>query len=215
MTLDEFVQRLERSTAAVKWPAERVDVFLSPRFRGRDDASVDSLAGFAVGLRLGAYPVLAAVVELKDLAGMQADLKRLHAQMVIARSHMRAEEIINAHILLCAREASSQYDWRAVIDVAERDETVCRKMIWNWATGSIEASYDNFIARTFLAVPWTDVETRPNAHLDQTDSLSRRVLREAGLSPAEAGAWVRVARADTEDPAIRVTQYVDALEASR
>lgn len=215
MTLDEFVQRLEASTKDREWTCERVEVFLSSRFRGRIDDSVPSMAGQAVGLRLGTFPVLAAVVELRDVASMQADLKRLHGQMVIARSFMRPEEVINAHILLCARQTSSQHDWRAVIDVAERDEAVCRKLVWNWGSGSLEASYRAFIERSFLAEPWADSQAQPGATLDRTDSLSLRVLQEETLSPAVAARWVQIAGMELDDPEIRVNRFVDALETGR
>ncbi len=213
MTLDDFVQRLEASAAEAGWKSERVDKFLSTKFRGRTDDSVLSLADKAAGLRLGSFPILAAVIELEDVARMQADLKRLHGQMVIARSFMRSEEIINAHILLCARETSSQYDWRKVIDVAERDETVCRKLVWNWGSGTLDASYDAFIERSFLAKPWADSAARPGATLDRTDSLSLRILQEEGLSARVAAKWVKIASTEIDDPEIRVTQFVDALEA--
>ena len=215
MTLEDFVQRLEMSAADTGWTSERVEAFLSPRFRGRTDDSVPSLAGKAAGLRLGCFPVLASVIELEDVARMQSDLKRLHGQMVIARSFMRPEEIINAHILLCARETSSQHDWRKVIDVAERDETVCRKLVWNWGSGTLDASYDRFIDRSFLAKPWADSQARPGATLDRTDSLSLRILQEEGLSATVAASWVRIAGTKIDDPEIRVNQFVNALEAGR
>lgn len=213
MTLDEFVERLEAAAIANDWPVESVDEFLLPRFRGRSDDSVVDQSADIAALRLGAYPVLVAMIELEDIPRIGKDLKRLHGQMVVARSYMKPSEVINAHLLLCATRSKSDVDWRVVKDIAERNEAVCRKVVWMLDPKGIETSWADFIDRTFLATPWRQMDTQPGTALDSTVSVARRVLEDEGLPSVTAAKWVAIAQVETDDPENRVNLLVDALEA--
>lgn len=127
MTPEMFSERLRASAVALDWEASVVDAFTAQQFRGRAEVTEKSLPKDAIGLRLGDYPVLVASIELGDVADMQASLRSLRTQMVIARSYMVAEEVINAHIMLIALDPDPLKDWRRAFDLAERDETVCRR----------------------------------------------------------------------------------------
>lgn len=212
MTLDEFAKRLKDAAAETGWSTERVDDFIASRFRGRPDESVPSAEGTVLGLRIGAYPVLLAMIELEDGPRMDRDLKRLHAQMVVARSYMRPAEVINAHLLLCAVRSKGDNDWQAVKDVAERNEAVCRKIVWMHDPKASEQAWLHFINRTFLARPWRAADTQDSVALDSTVSLARMVLEEAGLTPTSAARWANIAREMTDEHEIRVNRLVDALE---
>lgn len=210
MNIETFASRLETAALEAGWVAERVDTFTATRFRGREDVTVQDPMP-VLGLRLGNYPVLAVALKLEDLGRMRRDLKRLHGQMVVARSYMSQAEVINAHIFVCATVAVGDHDWRAVIDFAERDERVCRKLIWPVQPRTLEASWQAFLDRTFLAQPWDEGGVKLDARLDTSASLSVRILEDAGLTPAQAKAWVRLAAVESEDPQTRVGQMVDAL----
>ena len=112
MTPEILRDKLLASAQALGWPATIEPDFVSPRFRGRQDPSAAPLPGTTIGLRLGAYPVLVAPIALTTSDQMQTSLRALHNQMVIARSYMRAEEVINAHIMLCVTATNAQADWR-------------------------------------------------------------------------------------------------------
>lgn len=138
MTPEILSDKLMASAQSLGWLATSEPDFTFPKFRGRQDASAASLPEITIGLRLGAYPLLIAPVALNSSEEMQTSLRALHNQMVIARSYMRAEEVINAHIVLCVTATNSQVDWRGIIDLAERDETVCRKVVWMPDTDALD-----------------------------------------------------------------------------
>jgi hypothetical protein len=95
MTPETLREKLVASAKALDWPVTMEPDFTSPRFRGREDASAAALPETTIGLRLGAYPVVVAPIALHSIEQMQASLRVLHNQMVIARSYMRAETSIS------------------------------------------------------------------------------------------------------------------------
>tara|TARA_R110000787_G_scaffold15402_4_gene47533 strand:+ start:32104 stop:32751 length:648 start_codon:yes stop_codon:yes gene_type:complete len=204
--------KLIAAAKAMEWSATIEPDFVSPMFRGRQDASGASLPSITIGLRLGSYPVLVAPVALNSGDEIKASLKALHNQMVIARSYMRAEEVINAHIMLCVTETSPTADWRGLIDLVERDETVCRKVIWMPDADAVGASFARFLARTFLAQPWRSSNAVLNAPLDHNQGLAERILIKHGLSEPSADRWVKLADIYKNDPDGLIPQLVAALE---
>jgi len=211
MTAIDLKDRLLVSAAELGWSSVDAPEFVSPRFRGRPDASTAALPVEAYGLRLGAYPVVVAPVSLGTTAEMQATLRLLHSQMVIARSYMGRDEVIYAHIFLCAIGATPDADWRNVIHLAERDEKVCRKVIWLPDLGALDDSYEAFRARTFLGSPWADVDEKLNARLDVNQGLAAKLLAEAGLAESSVPQWIDTVEATTRDPDTMVTRLADAL----
>jgi len=212
MTAAMFSERLRASAAALNWQASVVDAFSARQFRGRADVTEKSLPKDVVGLRLGDYPVLVASIELGDLADMQASLRGLHTQMVIARSYMTAREVINAHIMLIALPPDPLQDWRRALDLAERDETVCRKLIWIPNPDDLDQSYSLFAARTFLARPWKGAPSVQNAPLDRNQGLALRALEKHGLSQEEANQWVALVNQIRDDPDNLVVALTTARE---
>ncbi|MCJ2130619.1 ABC-three component system middle component 1 [Methylobacterium sp. E-045] len=212
MTPDVLRDKLIASAQQIGWSATIEPDFVSPKFRGRQDASAASLPENTIGLRLGAYPALVGPIALKTSEDMQVSLKALHNQMVIARSYMRAEEVINAHIMLCVTTTGSQADWRGIIDLAERDETVCRKVIWMPDADALDTSYEHFLARTFLAQPWRSLDAVLNAPLDHNQGLAERILVRHGLSEPAAERWVKLADTYKDDPDGLIPQLVAARE---
>jgi hypothetical protein len=204
--------KLFASARALGWPIAVESEFASPRFRGRQDASAAPLPDTTFGLRLGAYPVLVAPIALNSSDQMRTSLRALHNQMVIARSYMRAEEVINAHIMLCVTTTNAQADWRGIIDLAERDEAVCRKVIWLPDADAVDASDEFFLARTFLAQPWRSLEAVLTAPLDHNQGLAERILVRHGLSELAAKHWVALAETYKGDPDGLIPQLVDARE---
>lgn len=212
MTPKIFAEKLIASAQAIGWATAEENLFVSRQFRGRTEASSAVFPEHVIGLRLGHYPLLVAPVNLADAERMQLDLRAVHNQMIIARSYMRAEEVINAHIFLCAAVTAPGSDWRRMVDLAERDETVCRKVVWTPAEEDVEASYQQFLARTFLAIPWANTETVTDAPLDHNQGLAQRILTENGLEPGAAEQWVRLVSNFKDDADGLVHQFVEAME---
>jgi len=215
MTIEMFCERLCASAAALKWGASVVDAFTARQFRGRTDVTEKTLPEDAIGLRLGDYPVLVASIELGNLTGLQATLRSLHTQMVIARSYMSAEEVINAHIMLIAKGPDPAQDWRRALDLAERDETVCRKLIWIPNPDDLDESFTLFAARTFLATPWQSAPSVQNAPLDRNQGLVLRTLQKHGLSQETAAQWIGLTNQIHSDPDSLVAALTAVREASR
>lgn len=209
MTAQDLRDRLYASARALDWPHEEVPDFVLPQFRGRADASAAVIPDI-FGIRLGAYPAIVASVTLGSPADMQEALRPLHSQMVIARSYMSPPELINAHILLCATGASPKADWRKALDLAERDETVCRKLIWLPDPKKLEASYEDFRNRTFLAAPWEAANERSDASLDLAQGLAATLLVEAGLTRKVADDWIEIVNEPEQDSGTMIERLVRA-----
>jgi hypothetical protein len=210
MTAEDLKKRLLNSAAALGWEATEAPDFVAKQFRGRLDASISMLPTEAYGLRLGAYPAIVAPIVLDEKDEMKSALRLLHSQLVIARSYMSRTELINAHIFLCVVRVSEGVDWRKAIDVLERDEGVCRKIVWMPDSSTLEESYEAFLARTFLASPWRDVSERHDASLDRIQGLAERLLVLAGLPEATAPAWIAAVERHGDDVEAMVEKLVGA-----
>lgn len=153
-----------------------------------------------------------AEVEVVDPPGRVLDGGKLAMGMAAARRVRPV--VINAHIMLCVTATESQAHWRGIIDLGEKDETVCRKVIWMPDTDALDASYDQFLARTFLAQPWRSLEAVLNAPLDHNQGLAERILGRHGLSEPTAKRWVVLAETYKDDPDGLIPQLVAAREQS-
>ena len=208
MTAENLKDRLLEAADHLDWPTAIVPEFVAPRFRGREDDSTAALPISTYGLRLGAYPAIVAPVMLGSVGDMQSTLRKLHSQMVIARSYMQPDEVINAHLFLYAVNATGRGDWRSVIDLAERDEAVCRKIVWLPEPANLDASFACFRARTFLSSPWTLTDERRDVALDSNQGLAQRILESHGLSETDATAWIDIVDRLREDPDTMVSELI-------
>lgn len=215
MTPDVLKFLLVAAAEQLGWKADEVKNFASPTFRSRPaEAETKAMPGL-FGLRLGQYPVIVAPIALDTVEGVTAALKKLHAQMVVARSYMYEREVINAHLLLCATAPTPTGDWARLVDLIERDETVCRKLVWIPKQTAVQESFDVFLARTFLSIPWEHVTAVSDARLDQTHELAQRLLEKHGLNQDVARKWVSLAEQLKDDPESLVTELVLTREASK
>ena len=210
MTPEILRDQLSASANLRGWTVEAVAEFTLPHFRGRAEDIRELPIEDTFGLRLGAFPVLIAPVRLGSADDMLASLRPLHSQMVISRSYMRPEEVINAHIMLCATATDPLQDWRQAVDLAERDERVCRKIVWIPDHDALEKSYENFRMRTFLATPWLAAGTVMNAPLDHNQDLAQRILVRSGLSRPAADRWVELAEQLKDEPDTMIAEFDNA-----
>ncbi|MGL3214057.1 ABC-three component system middle component 1 [Bradyrhizobium sp. BR 1433] len=206
---------LEKAANQLGLQADEVRDFTSPTFRSRPaEPDVQPIQDL-FGLRIGQYPVIVAPIALDTVDSVKSALKKLHAQMVVARSFMYEREVINAHLFLCATSPTPTGDWRRLVDLIERDEAVCRKVVWIPSQTAMQQSFTNFLARTFLAMPWAYVETISDAPLDQTHELAQRILEKHGLEREVAQRWVNLTEQLMDDAESLVTELVHAKEASK
>ncbi|UBM09387.1 ABC-three component system middle component 1 [Cupriavidus metallidurans] len=208
MMLDDFCERLITAAKQLGWQAGEVADFAQKRFRGREDDAEAVLPESVRGLRLGPYPVLVISMDLASPVNMQ--IRGVHNQMLLARSYMNKAEVINAHVfLVCEADINAQA--MALIDTIERDEQVCRKLVWNPGTQPASA-FEDFVERTFLAQPWRLANTVDDAPLDQNASLVSQVLQGQGLSAAAAQRWIELAESDLQDPQELIDLLVAAMD---
>jgi hypothetical protein len=97
---------------------------------------------------------------------------------------------------------------QGIIDLAEREETVCRKLVWVPQKDSISLSYEDFLARTFLARPWKSVKAVLDAPLDHNQGLVERILVKHGLPRQVATQWIHFATVHKDDPDSLISQLV-------
>lgn len=212
MTPHDFAERLLQSARKLGWDARREPDFTRPRFRGGLEDSAVDVPAKAIGLRLDAYPVLVTSVQLTTLDAMTERLEQAHNQMILARSYMASDQVLNAHIFLVVTDVAPRADTLRLFDLAQRNETVCRKMVWRPDPDNVDGSYAQFIARTFLARPWELAKALTDAPLDHNHRLVQQALVAEGLAPAVADIWVRLAEAGEHESDELVDKLVDAME---
>lgn len=206
--LNDFCKRLTDAAERLDWETSKAPDFAQKRFRGREDDAEVPLPDAVMGLRLGSYPVL--VTKLNLTYPMGAQIRALHNQMLLARSYMSNSEVINAHAFLLCEDVIDDMAV-SVIDTIERDEQVCRKLVW--CRGVLPAvSFENFAERTFLARPWFLATAVDDAPLDQNSNLVIQVLQDEGLSLEAAQRWVELAQAEVQDPQELIGQLVKAMD---
>lgn len=215
MTPEIMKSFLVAAAEKLHWRASEVAEFTSPNFRSRPaQPDIKQLDGL-FGLRLGDYPVVIAPIALEYPEQVKLVLKKLLAQMVVARSFMLEREVINAHLFLCATSPTPSGDWKRLVDLLERDETVCRKVVWVPQSTDVQGSFDTFLGRTFLAMPWANSESVSGAPLDETYELAERILEKHGLDKEVARQWVVKADQLKDDAKSLITELVQAREASK
>jgi hypothetical protein len=88
-------------------------------------------------------------------------------------------------------------------------------VIWMPDADAVDASYELFLARTFLAQPWRSLEAVLNAPLDHNQGLAERILVRHGLSEPAAKRWVGLAETYKDDPDGLIPQLVAAGEQAK
>lgn len=218
MTLEEFADRLAAEASGIGWTVREDSSLVADRFRGRETSDGAKLPRERTGRWLGDYPVIIAPLELAPDASFAAQVRALHAQVLIARSYVPPKNIVDMHLFLLAHSDRLSKEQLTVIDRLERDESICRKQVCV-IQEDVGKSFGLFAERTFLARPWGVEATgrRREFQLDQPAALVKEILISAGLSASAADAWVRIADAyrdgDGGGPGDLVNQLVIEMEA--
>lgn len=210
--IEDMCERLLAAAEANKWEKRKAPELVAHNFRGGDIQTDVKLPQNARGLMLGRYPVVACELRLSSPDEVEVDLRAAHNQVMIARSYLSNMQVIDAHIFFVAEEPKSDVDWKRQVDLVERNERVCRKLVWMRHASDADNSFGCLIDRSFLAQPWQDVSQLIGAPLDQNERLVELVLESQGLSAALAAAWVELAKAESDDANHLVEQLVAAME---
>jgi hypothetical protein len=189
----------------------------SKTFRGTIDGSEDIGAAHlpleVSGLTVGGRPVLVgSLPESLDATEISGAMRRYRNQAVIARSRLTPDETADLHLFL-ASPVGAQGDqaWRQAALAIERDERVCRKLVWlRPSTEDQEAaSFEVFAGRTFLARPWRHGPLQTGAQLDRFSRLVD-VIGDAGVPRSVVEEWLSLsADENTEWPEL-VDELIEA-----
>jgi hypothetical protein len=215
--LDRFEAALRAAAISVNLRVTAAPELASSVFRGGEDAeaaqlSPSDLPPTARGLKLGRYAVVVGLLPQTPQTGDLAEaLRRYRNQCVIARSYLSPNESLDLQLFLIGPSGSEgNADWHPLALIAERGDRVERKLVWLRPAerSADEASFGEFIKRTFLARPWRHEATFTMAALD---NLNKRSNLAAGAVPRDTvGEWFRLALAEHEDAAALVDSLIAA-----
>lgn len=156
--------------------------------------------------------VLGLLPDIATLKAVRETLRRYRNQCVVARSYLASNETLDLQLMLLGPRASERQEaWRALALMVERDDRVARKLAWlrpeNYE--SDEASFADFLKRTFLARPWeVDEDDFEDAALDELSGGAPK----PGLPRTLAEEWERIALDEKKSPDDIVTALVKAWE---
>lgn len=166
------------------------------------------------GLIVGAYPLILGAVQADDVASALAEIRRFSNQAAVARTWLPPEQADNLQIFLVGPVGSdTASDWRNLQSRVERDEQICRKLIWLPPADEVarNQSLTAFLARTVLVRPWGDDDAAPSGRLDVLESLARAPLAP-GLPPDLTVAWRDILFKATEASEQTAAALIAALE---
>jgi len=210
--IDDMCMRLLTAARAINWEIRETPELIAHTFRGGGVETDVPLPMYARGLMIGRFPVIACSLRLTSRDDVETDLKAAHNQMMIARSYLSDMQVIDTHIFFVAETPVSDFDWKQQVDLIQRNEIVCRKLVWIWHSGDVDASFESFIDRSFLAQPWQNASQLIGAPLDQNERLVESVLESRGLSAEAASAWVELTKTAPDDERDLVERLVAAME---
>jgi hypothetical protein len=176
------------------WLAESTDELTSRATR--------ELPSVITGARIDGTPVLlCALTGDPTHEGARATLRRVRNQATIARSWLGTEAADLQMFLVRHPSASRDPLWEEFATLVESDDRVCRKLVWLPTTDGTGESAEAFLARTFLASPWSDAAQPRVAVLDVMSDIAlprgwSAVLEDEGLDAESL--LVRLAEAPAE-----------------
>jgi hypothetical protein len=172
------------------------------------------LPKYADSLFIGNHAVLLGDLGV-DIMDAQSQWHRFMNQAAIARSWLPSEASEDLNLFFVGPVGSDVLkEWRDIAARIERDDRVCRKLVWLPPTqaGEQKLSLDQFLSRTFLARPWKDAEGPSQGELDQLSSLGERLAGDD--TPGEAvEAWLRILRSPPSDNYDLVQQLTEVIPA--
>jgi hypothetical protein len=215
--LTDFAELLRERASTAKMDVRPDMSLVADAFRGREPSDV-TLPSEKLGAWYGTYPVIVASLAPSTTRSFEQQTKAMHAQVLIARSYVPAQHIVDMHLFLLFQGDEVDDDQAAAIDILERDEAICRKLVFV-PSEPVPSSFDEFAGRTFLARPWAEQKPASKAfQLDQPAALVREILEKQGLSDTSAEKWVSIVdsyRDGDMSPQDLVNALVVAMEANR
>lgn len=207
--VEERPDLLERKRLMAETLAQAFDGDASPA-----DAAVP-LPEDGVALVIGYHAVLiGSLGDDPERMAVMDRLRRWHNQAVVARSWLgwQGEDL---QVFLAGPPGSADSEtWRAAASEIERNERVCRKLVWLPPATAAQwpSSLERFMQRSFLARPWKGLLPPEQEALDRMAHLFRGLARE-GLAEPTAKRWLDLLARDEIDREDLAEGLVAALRA--
>jgi hypothetical protein len=216
--LSEIRDRAKLAAKVVGLDAVTQPDLLSAQFRGGSD-SEEVLKGpnlplEAQTLTIGRFPVIfGRLPDSADVALVRDSVRRYRNQCVVAKSHMSPERSLDLQLWLVAPDGSDgDSAWIAIAAAIERDDRVCRKLVWLPPVGNEgrTETFSVFVSRTFLARPWAASQSNSFLQLDRLSSPAS-LAGDLGIQQSVLDRWFELAQdTDFNDGAELVDKLVEA-----
>jgi hypothetical protein len=193
-TADALLSTLAGEAARLNLPYEGAPkALLSANYKSADPAlnEVQTVQGDDCrGAIIGRHSLLV-MTPGESVGDWESCLERGHRQAAVARSWLLGRRELDLYLLFIG-PGSSECDpkWRDIALRVERDERVCRKLVWLPGNDVAEGARA-FVNRTFLARPWSAIG---DGSQNELDSLA--AIRGALCVRCEAEAHVPVETLD-------------------
>ena len=215
--LGDFAERLRLSAKELNLEVKDLPDLAGSVFNGAASTATtlnpSDLATECISMSIGRYAiVLGLLPDVPTLESVRETLRRYRNQCVVARSFLSTSQSLDLQLMLVGPRGSERQDeWRAQALMVERDDRVARKLAWLRPEDpqNDEASFSDFIKRSFLARPWARASEFEIVALDQLSELSS--IGE-GFPRSIADEWERIALDEEKSPDEIVEALVDAWE---
>ena len=135
------------------------------------------------------------------------------SQAAIARLWLPAETSEDLNLYLVGPSGSdTRMQWRDIAAEIERDERVCRKLVWlpPVTASEQEDSLAHFLSRTFLARPWKDTGAPGEHDIDRLRNLGSKLTSD-DAPRATIEEWLRILQTPQSDSNDLVRQLTEVL----
>lgn len=214
--LQDFVARTATAATRLGLQVTSRPELMSTDFRG--GSGEQSLKGAHLPLDIstitvGRFPILFGCLAIApDVTMVRDGTRRYRNQCVIARSHLPPDQALDLQLWLLGPKGSGDNpEWCSLALAIERDDRVARKLVWLPPSdpNRREMAFKNFLARTFLARPWSRLPQHATAQLDRLSSLPA-VVSDLGIDMDVLTVWFDLAISELTDGAELVDALVDA-----
>lgn len=196
------------------WATEAANALDSDVQAALETLDADDLPESFIALRVGYHSLL--IGSLGDdpaEAAIDHDLARYQNQAAIAWSWLGHKGDDLLLLLVAPAGGEEDQDWKRVQRRVERNEQVCRKLVWLPPQAGVDRSESlmAFLGRTFLARPWRQEGKAGQGQLDRWALLAKHLVQEE-FDEAMAKRWLEILSYGDLKDADRVRWLIEALD---
>ena len=168
---------------------------------------------------VGPYSIL--ISNLKDATTASVALRSYYTQAAIARGSLGGRDSDLYLFLIGPAGAKSDEQWQCLAHTIERDESICRKLVWLPSEAedvdTIRRDAETFCDRTFLARPWQSSQQAVQHDLDAINAIYEKLragfTEHTRLSADVLRRWLRILEQSDELPKVAHSLFLSSKEA--